>query len=362
MHKLKKNMIYPYFKKYFPIIKSLIHKYPDYEYTIVSPKAWTPEKDAGYIVNRETIGINVSNDFYGSLHNSDTLIIPNIENIEFIKADVIDKMEYALSNGHDILCYLILEDNIVERLKLNSEKYNVKFDYIIENTAYNNFNFIEAEIKTPDIPIVFIGELFPDLDSTESAITLHESLELSGYKSISIMSDINTTIISSSYITIPKTFFSNDIIYSDKVFLINGFINNIIERYRPDIIIFQMPEPMFKYNDTFTNGFGIYPYIISQAITPDFLIISAAYELIESKFFTLLSQNFKYRFGCEIDIVIISNIYFDLESSLDIKEMTYNHYNIDQISDNINDFYKDTDIPIISIKDVNKIFDIIFND
>lgn len=96
-----------------------------------------------------------------------------------------------------------------------------------------------------------------------------------------------------------------------KVYTFNNLVKIIEEDKHPDLFIIHLSEPIMEYNEIIPNNFGLFPYIISKALTPDFFVCCIPCELADSKFINDISEGILSRFGFPIDYVHISNIIVD---------------------------------------------------
>ena len=364
MNPLKRILIYPYTKDFYPILKALIKTTEYNDFRIVSPRACSIERDAGYIVNREDMGIVVSNNFYDSVNGCDTLLVPDISNIELFHEDIIEKIEYAIENNLNIECYAAIDKILAKKLNEKAQSSGKIFDFYENQKMYNeNTPIIKKNLVSFNIPIVFVGDLYDKSDSMEITIQLCEKLKLSGYKAIATTLGINCNILGSSYTNWPIDFFQSNITESDKVYMLNDFIGNMIDEKKPDIILLQLPPGLIRFNNEYVNNFGIYPYLISQAIQPDYFILSTQYELIEAEYYDKLSINFYHKFGINIDILVVSNIYFDVATADRQGGTSHFYLDINRVCHEVKDFHEHTkkDIKIFPINEFDEIYNEFIN-
>lgn len=63
-----------------------------------------------------------------------------------------------------------------------------------------------------------------------------------------------------------------------------------------------------KYNNSFTNDFGLKAFIFSQACQSDYTIMCVPYNSKDIKSIKYFNTLFKYRFDFKIDYLCVSNI------------------------------------------------------
>ena len=61
---------------------------------------------------------------------------------------------------------------------------------------------------------------------------------------------------------------------TDKIYRFNAYLKQLEQSERPDVLFVQLPGGMLKYNDQIPNDFGVYGYLISQAVQPDCFVLS----------------------------------------------------------------------------------------
>lgn len=118
----------------------------------------------------------------------------------------------------------------------------------------------------------------------------------------------------------------------DKAMALNKLAQNIIRSERPSLLIMEAPDPMLKYNNATPNGFGLQTYLICQAIKPDFLVCSVPPDLAnEDAFLTLVSQDFKNRYGANIAAVHISNVVIESFDTVQFHRIARVHTDLERV-------------------------------
>ena len=68
---------------------------------------------------------------------------------------------------------------------------------------------------------------------------------------------------------------------------------------------------MMEYNDKLTNGFGILPFIVTKALTPDYFVCGMPCGYGNSAYIDSFSEGIAGRFGFGIDYIHLSNVEID---------------------------------------------------
>lgn len=340
----KKVLIYPFSNKFFPVMKAMINKTDEYEIvSAVTPKTWflAGEKDdVSKINNSDYFGIAISNNFIEEIERCDTVIIANCNNEKIMYNDIVDKIKTSIKFNKNIICCFELENKDILEINKLSQKSNVKFEYL--NELYKSPKEIEmieqqevdkhARMCKIDSTIIFVGKLLDELESTFSLVSISENYKKQGYDVVTISLNNNCRIL--DYLSFPNSIFELNISIERKIVLFNYFIKEIEKKYRPDLIVIQLPGGMMKYSDIITNGFGVYPYLISQAISSDYFVLVTPFNEMEEEFHEKLNECFWHRFGFKIDMVNMLNTALDVSSSIEQDKVILNHLpvgNVDKI-------------------------------
>ncbi|OOM11321.1 TIGR04066 family peptide maturation system protein [Clostridium saccharobutylicum] len=341
----KKVLIYPFSNKFFPVMKAMINKTDEYEIvSTVTPKTWflAGEKDdVSKINNSDYLGIDISNNFIEEIERCDTVIIANCNNEKIMYNDIVDKIKTSIKFNKNIICCFELENKDILEINKLSQKSNVKFEYL--NELYKSPKEIEmleqqevdkhARMCKIDSTIIFVGKLLDELESTFSLVSISEKYKKQGYEVVTISLNNNCRIL--DYLSFPNSIFELNISIERKIVLFNYFIKEIEKKYRPDLIVIQLPGGMMKYSNILTNGFGVYPYLISQAISSDYFVLVTPFnEMEEELFHEKLNECFWHRFGFKIDMINMLNTALDVSSSIEQDKVILNHLpvgNVDKI-------------------------------
>jgi len=297
-------------------------------------------KDVGVINNQPNLGITIYSDLSAALIDCDTIILTDEEihtNLE-IKEIIIMKKS--------VICMRSLTAKQLQYLNRLAKDMDVNFEYYNVKQEYEELYYIPQKLYKPKATIIIVGEMFNNLSGMDVTLSINRYMHLKGYKSIIIMEQEFTVL--SDIITFPEFLRASKYKESDKIYYLNNFIMNIDTTENPDIIIIQIPDAMMKYNDMLCNGFGVIPFLISQAIMADFFVFCTQYDIIKSHFFNMLSINFENRFGFGIDIINMSNaklVTQDLEVYGKLSFLHQSHENLDKL---IRNNYQESDIPILN--------------
>jgi hypothetical protein len=112
---------------------------------------------------------------------------------------------------------------------------------------------------------------------------------------------------------------------------------------------------MIEYNENITNGFGILPYILSKALTPDCFICGIPYRYGYRSYIDILSEGMSGRFGYGIDIAHLSNVEFDAPTMFNFQSESIVHTTFENVSRQIVDNCVESNIPVINLLIENEV-------
>ncbi len=327
----KNLIIYPYKKSLYPIVRLLLDN--NVKISILDTKeSATVLRDINYLVNKSyETSISIENiEDYRNKQKAD-ILMPEINTINNL---IYSNLSIILRSGTVNKIYSLIKDNN------NIKNYidNVEIISLYRNTTINSINRLYEIIKNqsrvcsqPKIPVIYVGGVIDNMDNSYIAITLKEELKKMGYKVDCISNDINTRFL--ECISFPEDFFDDMIPLELKIKYFNYYINACIETLKLDVIIIQLPYGVIKYNDVHTNTFGVFSYMISQAINCDYFVCNIPINFYSITYYNLLSDYFYKKYNCVINALHISNNIINFDNNIP------NNYNIIYEKEEIVDSY-----------------------
>ncbi|NRT74800.1 TIGR04066 family peptide maturation system protein [Clostridium beijerinckii] len=354
----KKVLIYPFSNKFFPVIKAIINREDEYEIvSAVTPKTWflaRENDDVSKINNSDPLGIIISNNFEEEIKKCNTVIIADCNNEKIIYRDIVNKIKVSIEFNKNIICCFKLEDKDILEINELCQNSNLKFEYLNEpDESYEAIDIFKKQIANnytkiykPDSTVIFVGKLLDELESAFSLVSISENYKKEGYNVVTISLNNNCKIM--GYISFPSFIFESNTSIEEKIFLFNCFIDKIEKKHRPDVIIVELPGGMLKYSDIITNGFGVYPYLISQAISNDYFVLVTPFDEIDEEYYEKLSECFWYRFGFKIDVVNMLNATLDTAYSIEQRKVILNYLPIQNVNKIISKKFENSKISVLN--------------
>jgi len=324
----EKAMIYPFDMEFCPIIRyqNLLKNYEIVE--VVSPRGWGfTGKDVAFVDGGYMTGMMVKDDYSKSLEQCDTVIFSCSEYYLGMENDIYSKMKEAIQSKKNIVSLLNLEDKHKnELMELGQVNHTyVKFlgsaeektnKYLsrrhtlgISELKYNSNSNQYEDIHKIETPVIFVMGVTERTCKFEIQLAIREKLEKLGYKVGQIGSRSYCELL--EFNSFPNFMYNNSISEVDKIIMFNRYIKEIETDQNPDILIIGIPGGIMKVSNEYTNKFGIYAYEISQAVEPDYVIMSTFYDNFEPEYYEKINLSTKHRFGYEIDCFNMANVKLD---------------------------------------------------
>lgn len=335
---MKRLLIYPFLKQHFAFIRALTHSSELEVGTLCSYEgSGLIGKDVAYAVNRRPFGMRVEGNPLEHLESNDVLVLlPEFpQNETSLKLKLLQR---AKELNKEIYCYCSL-----------SKDYNIKLNNI-EDNALGLFNVMKSligDLIPISTPTVFVGGLIEDGDQLEVAVSITQELRNAGY-SVSCFSNYAYMELCGlhSYQFVVDEYINNAPIMAKNL---NQFVNAVINVDKPDIIVVQVPGVTIRYNDSIIGDLGIYTYLFAQVVGADFFICCTPFDNYNNAIYNALSEEFKHKFGFEINAVHVSNRLFDWPKTLEYVKESFFQVSEDDVDSYINSINSTTSIPVLNM-------------
>lgn len=306
-----KVMVYPFDNEFSAILRhcNLIDGFDIA--SLVSLNGWGFRgEDAGEIDGGCTAGITVEEDFDTLLQACDALLVNDYSRTTDFYKIIYPRVKSSIMMRKNILCLKHIEEEVENELSVLAHDYKVRFTNYNKrnvNTHVNNV-ICNDRLDKIDTPVVFIIGVAENTHKFDIQLALREELLKNGFN----VSQIGTRSYCEflNFHSFPKFMYMN-ISELEKIVMFNHYIKYLEIKEQPDIIVIGIPGGIMKINDDYTNKFGIFAYEISQALLPDFTILSTYYEDYKQEYFSKMVNSIKYRFGYDVDCFNLSNVQFD---------------------------------------------------
>lgn len=230
--------------------------------------------------------------------------------------DIVNKICTSIENDKKVICCSEINDIDLERIYSLKESEK-RFAYF--GGCYKNYSKDVFIYEKQECIVIGIGKLFSKLDAKKEFCQLIRKFSDEGYKTVGVSLDKNSVLYGG--FVIPDHVFT-DIISSDlRVIYLNKFINDIQQKCCPDIILIEFPDGMMKLSDSLGDGYGIKPFLLSQAVSVDYFILDIPTGFIDPKRIENVSNEISVRYGFDVNAIIINNYMIDYYLSIQYDEI-----------------------------------------
>ncbi len=347
----EKAFVYPYDVEFAPLLR---HKdfLKDIEIIgLVAPSGWVRQgEDACYSDNGLVIGMDVTNDFNCFMDKCDTLIILESNISLDIEKFIYPKINLAIEACKNIICLLSMDEDLREEIEKKCIEKGVYFKYYGALESSNTINNINRYKSIQDLNsiVVFSLGVGERVHKFQTQLDIRARFLDMGYKVSQVGSRKYSGLLGLH--PFPTFMYDSCINEYEKILLFNNYIKDIEDKEKPDIIIIGVPGGIMRFNNKFTNRFGILAYEVAQAIRPDVTILNVLYEDYYPDFFVSLSNSIKYKLGFEVDCFTLANIKFDWEKSKESEHIVYSTFDSKFIDRKISK-YSELSTPVFNTLD-----------
>ena len=291
-------LIYPVDRANLPLIKSA-ENYPNVHLChLVSPKSWGYDGELYKCLNEL---VYVSSNYESALEDCNTLWIVNSWNKLDFSQFIEPAVRLAAKKGKRIVCSRDL-----------SEEEKVSLSDI--GMIFNCYSSEKPEIGQDDrvqeirVPIAFVMSSTEFCNQFFIETALCAELRNRGHHALLISSQKES--VSFGEYTFPEFMLSNHS-ENKKVLAMNRYVRDIEAKHQPDVIIIGIPGAAMSYDYRYSTDFGIIAYEVSEAIKPDFAILSHPCMEYDIQFFKGVEEALHGRLGTHVDVHSLSSYALD---------------------------------------------------
>ena len=337
---MKNMVIFPYNLDFEFVLKYSHMLNPEYAIKyLVSPHGWKLcGNRVAYRKDGEAIQyLQVQSNFNEMPQDVDTLLIPSFKSNSQYEKIVLEKTVSILSQLQTVICcnqfnkeFLGFLQNKCQQAECNfinwiTPQSPTEFSFYNEKKYDNDFDFLSYDeskssllpINTPIIAIAGMGE---NTDKFEVSLSLRKQLSETGYQVSQIGSRNYCELL--GFHSFPSFMLNEKIDERLKIVLFNRYMKQIEEIERPDLLIITIPGAIQNFSQDITQGFGLLPYMVCQAVLVDYFILCSYFvEKNSDRFFNTLQEMCKYKFNCGVDCFHMSKNQIDAFSTFEFMQL-----------------------------------------
>lgn len=177
----------------------------------------------------------------------------------------------------------------------------------------------EREYEPIQTPVVLVGGIAGREDVREVVLTLAEELRSMGKTAVCITNEPLCALLGCyDFSSLYKEYMDLPIAITK----MNQTVQEIEKKILPDVILMEAPDALIRYHSLTPNGFGIYSYMLAQAVKPDYLVCCMPPDMASGELAGHFSKDFEIRYGAGINAVHISNMLIDGAEVAHMKKMS----------------------------------------
>ncbi|MCL2052181.1 MAG: hypothetical protein FWG91_10710 [Lachnospiraceae bacterium] len=344
--------IYPYCSELLPIVKHFEDLQDKYSIArLFSPAGLgLGGKDAAHARNHPNVGHIVLDGFKADETSWEVLFLTRVNQLHVFDEDTIcDIANKTLSAGKRIIYFDNSKKDVPEQIRKLSEIYPVAMTIITEDMHLDEAKRGDGNYKVLEIPIVLVGGLFAAEDTLEVLLGLASCLKKQGVNTTVVSKHCHAKMSGLNYHCLNHLFYDGNITEVAKIMAVNLCLKNLEQTELPDIILIEAPDSVMRYNNIAPHGFGIYTYMLGQAIKPDYFICCVPTDLAISNLLAEISKDLSVRLGAVIDAVHVSNIIIDSANVTQAKKVSYVYANLDTVKKQIQKQGGHSEIPFFDV-------------
>lgn len=204
----------------------------------------------------------------------------------------------------------------------DKDEYNASFSRSVFDVNLHDIESQYVDIyRNLKTPILYVSGIIDSADIPDLALTIRESLEGEG---ISVCTLLKNSIapLWGAYHYLP-ILLSRKYVESQKIAKLNSYMANIEMNDSPDLILIEAPDPILRFNDYATNGFGILSYMLGQAAPPSAMILSVPYLYLQNDFIKIIQEAIERIYQAPIISFSVTNAIPDNIKILQNHEMSF---------------------------------------
>lgn len=341
--------LYPFSAQLLPVVK-LFGQLQD-KYTlrrlVSHPGFGLTGQDAGYARNHPHIGITVEDILDPADPAWDVLLLAQTPGSGAVDNSRLETVaEHALQSSKSVLYLTDGSTEVPEGISSLAKTYP---SMAIHNGRIKStgFSLSDDAYKDVSVPIVLVGGLVEEADTLEVLLRLTALLRADGFQATAIANNPVGQLFglhTLGHITSRK-----DMTEVKKILELNRFVRKLEALERPHVVLIEAPDAVLRYNDFAPNGFGIYTYMLCQAVRPDYFICCVPFEMAVGPFLDAISSDFEHRLGTPVHAAHVSNLIVDAMDIVQTRSISYAHADLAAVQEQIAIHGQSSSIPLVDV-------------
>lgn len=310
---MRRAVIYPFSVKSLPVYTYFPAFCPEYEISaLISPLGLgLAGHDPMHAANRSGQSpLRVESGIEEALKRSDALIVPCGDwKTDPVYCDILPVLYRAAEQGKEIFCCLKLAASQAKELKKICRTRGAAF-----HDGFLGSVDVRSQIPygpyTANAPVVFVHDLGIEADSFEIVLSLAARFRRDGYR-VSVIGPRPEYNLLGFCAPSPllNMAYGNRRLKDVPQFVaqLQLCVNLLELREKPDVILLHSPGATMSESSFLRDANGVYTYLLSRAVQPDFSLACMTYGRPNAKELLAVHYESKYQYGFGIDAAHLSN-------------------------------------------------------
>ncbi len=303
----KSVLIYPYQEEFRPILNSTGFQ-EDYRVAgLAAPKGWRYTGRSVPVGTEELIICDEAK-ILEQRDSFDLLLVPEFDQGLDAEEVVVQSVLELLPRCGELVCCMPLWEDLRKKLREACEEQGKKSAF----PGKHQLNQRERPLKELPVPIVAIAGCWENTDKLEIGLLLQTEFQKRGFRVSQI--GAREYLEFAKIHSFPWHIFDQPIPAEEMIYQFNAFVADMMERENPDVVILGVPGPIQGANWSYPGGFGVIPYLVFQAVTVDYLILSLFFCAKADALLEELDRLCRYKLGTPVDCFHLSSLQMNPQS------------------------------------------------
>lgn len=267
-------------------------------------------RDIGSIDGGNETGFCFTDDFEGLLDECDSVLFSGTTYDRRLEKYILTQISKAAARGKEILLTMSLEDVKKKQIEeIINDRCCLRYIEDIEDRTEVP-EYVPVELSNISTPVIMVAGLGERCNKFETQLSLRRYFTSMDYKVCQLGTKNYCSLF--GFKSLPGFLFENVYTPEQKIYLFNDYLLRIEKEEKPDVFIIGVPGGIMTFDNLAVNHFAILPYILSNAVRPDAMVLNIYYNSYDDKSLQDLKNYCWYRFGFEIDAFNVANTKYDI--------------------------------------------------